>query len=241
MTNPEIKILYEDNSLLVVDKPSGVVVNKAISQKGNFTLQDWAIDYLKLPKKAPEKETTSDEEDLSGDFYSRSGIVHRIDKETSGVLIIAKTPEAFANLQNQFKKRKVHKKYIAKVYGKFPEGEIIVDAPIGRSPRNRGKFAVVEDGKEAQTTFHLVKTYGEDGEEYSIVECEPKTGRTHQIRVHLTALGHPVVGDKLYSGKKRIKRDSELFDRQNLHAQYIEFKHPETGEVVRVASPHSIE
>lgn len=235
MKNPEIKILYEDNSLLVVDKPSGVVVNKAITQKDNFTLQDWAKEYLSLPDSHPEKENAEDD-DTSSDFYSRSGIVHRIDKETSGVLIIAKTPEAFSNLQGQFKKRKIHKKYIAKVYGKFPENDVVVDAPIARNPRNRERFAVVEGGKEAQTTFHLVKHIEEDGEEYSIVECEPKTGRTHQIRVHLTALGHPVVGDKLYSGKKRSKRDFDKFERQYLFAKSIEFKHPETGEVIKIQS-----
>lgn len=229
-----IPILFEDDHLLVINKPAGIVVNNAESQKDNLTIQKWAA------KKYPEifdKGSTD-----PNDFYGRCGIVHRIDKDTSGILIIAKSPESFEKLQAQFKDREVGKKYLAWVYGKFVDGEVgkdvIVDAPIARNPKKREKFAIVEDGKPATTIFRLKRAQtSKDGEILSLIECEPKTGRTHQIRVHLTALGTPVIGDKLYSGKKHIRRDKNVYERQYLHATEIEFEHPITGETIKLSAP----
>jgi 23S rRNA pseudouridine1911/1915/1917 synthase len=230
----EIPIIYEDEQLLVINKPAGIVVNNAESHKYNLTIQKW------VGEKYPEIfNQTSDD---ANSFYGRNGIVHRIDKETSGILIIAKTPESFGKLQSQFKEREIGKKYLAWVYGKFitdvVDKNITVDAPIARNPKRREKFAVVEDGKPATTIFRLKKTIvTKEGETLSLIECEPHTGRTHQIRVHLTALGNAVVGDKLYSGKKHIRRDKEIYERQYLHASSIEFEHPTTGETLKLKAP----
>lgn len=227
----EIPIIYEDAHMLVINKPSGIVVNNAETQKDNLTIQKW------VGEKYPE--IFSEKSDDIDSFYGRNGIVHRIDKETSGVLIIAKTKESFEKLQAQFKDREIGKKYLAWVYGKFITDQvdkaITVNAPIGRNPKRREKFAVVEDGKEAETVFRLKKTVNtKENEPISLIECEPHTGRTHQIRVHLTALGFPVVGDKLYSGKKHVRRDKDVYERQYLHASEIEFEHPITGEILRL-------
>lgn len=234
MEAPEIPILYEDDHLLVINKPSGIVVNDSATQKGKLTIQGW------VGEKYPEIFKLKSD-DLNS-FYGRNGIVHRIDKETSGILIIAKDRESFEKLQAQFKDREVGKKYLAWVYGKFITDEIdkdiTVDAPIARNPKRREKFAIVEDGKPASTIFRLKKTQvSKERETLSLIECEPKTGRTHQIRIHLTALGTPVIGDKLYSGKKHIRRDKDVYERQYLHAAEIEFEHPITGETLKVFAP----
>ncbi len=226
----DIGVIYEDGDLVVLDKPAGLVINAAETQKDNVTLQD-LIAVSDLIEEDPEY----------SEFRDRSGIVHRLDKDTSGIIIVAKTREAFENLQDQFKSRKVHKVYLALVYGVIKDldvGETFeINAPIGRNPKNRQRFAVVEAGKEASTKFKLIKVINSKNDgKFSLLECYPKTGRTHQIRVHLTALGNSVVGDFLYSGKTRGKRDRHIFTRQFLHANKIEFLHPITGEQMKLES-----
>jgi len=201
-----IPIIYEDESLLVVDKPAGIVVNKGESVKGE-TLQEWAEKNLKIKKlKFKIKE--------DNDFINRAGIVHRLDKETSGLLIIAKTPASFLQLQSQFKERNVSKKYITLVHGKvLPEkGEI--RASVGRLPWNRERFGVLAGGREAITSYKLLKLFNSPkGEALSLLEVTPHTGRTHQIRIHLKYLGHPVVSDSFYAGRKTVKADYEFCPR----------------------------
>lgn len=226
-----IPIIFEDNDLLVVNKPAGIVVNRSETQKDNYTLQDWVEENIELDSSNAES---------NPDFIDRSGIVHRLDKETSGLIIIAKNPTAFKRMQKRFKSRDVKKKYMAFCYGDFSklgDSEIIVDAPIARNPDRRQKFAVVEEGKSAITKFELVKVFKHDEEQLSLVGCFPETGRTHQIRVHLTALGFPVVGDKLYSGRKRSKKYGDKFERQYLHACELEFEHPITNEEIKLDVP----
>ena len=161
----------------------------------------------------------------------RSGIVHRLDKETSGALIVAKNSESFHSLQAQFKERKVGKRYIALSHGKvMSEGEISV--PVGRLPWNRKRFGVLAGGREAKT-FYKVKNYYENPktkEILSLLEIEPKTGRTHQIRVHLKYISHPIFGDFLYSGRKTSRDDRKELERVFLHAFEISFDHPKTLE-----------
>ena len=174
----EIKIIYEDDDLLVVDKPSGVVTTKENSKE--WAVEDWiAKNRLNnLP---------------------RQGIAHRLDKGTSGIVVTAKNEESLKNLKAQFKKRLVGKYYLAVASGDLPSsGEI--DMPIDRSKYLFGRFKVNEDGKNAKTLFKVIKKMMIEGKKYSLVEINLKTGRTHQIRVHLSYLGWPLLGDKLYGG-----------------------------------------
>lgn len=209
----DIPILYEDDSLLVINKPSGIVVNRAQSVKVE-TIEDWAMNTRTIR-------------------IDRAGIVHRIDKETSGVLLIAKTPQAFAQLQRQFKERRVKKTYLALVHGKLvpPQGEI--RAPVGRLPWNPERFGIVPEGKDAVTKYSVVRVW----EDRSLVELYPETGRTHQIRVHLKYINHPIVGDYLYAGRKTARDDRKWAPRVMLHAWKITFHHPVTGHNLAIEAP----
>ncbi len=246
----DIKIIYEDDSLLVIDKLSGITVNKSDTTKGENTIQDWVEKYLKitnhksqitnkLQNSINEKKLEFAAWDL--EFTSRAGIVHRLDKETSGVLLIAKNPEVFLNLQKQFKERKIEKKYIALAHGKVvpEEGEIRV--PVGRTPWNRKRFGVISGGREAVTKYKVlsIKYLALNGkkESLSLLELYPKTGRTHQIRVHLKYSGQPVFADALYAGRKTARNDRKLLPRLFLHACEISFIHPATGKLVSFKSP----
>lgn len=206
------KIIFEDDYIIVIDKPYGVVVNRADSAKEE-TIQDFA-------------ESKVQKSDLDEEFNSRGGIVHRLDKDTSGVLVIAKTTEAFQNLKNQFKERTTTKKYLALVHGKVEPTSGTIDAPIERSPFNRMHFGVFPGGREAQTKYKVVKQF----EKYALVEIEPKTGRTHQIRVHMKYIGHPIVSDPIYGGRKQIREDLKICPRLFLHAAHLEINHPINGE-----------
>ena len=174
------KIIFEDNELLVIDKPFGVVVNRAETTSNVETIQDFAEGKI-------EKNTDNQE------FLDRGGIVHRLDKDTSGVMVIAKTSEAFENLKSQFKERETKKVYLALVHGKVEPEVGMVDAPIERSPFNRMHFGIFPGGRPAQTKYSVVKSYNG----HSLLEVEPKTGRTHQIRVHMKYINHPIVSDRL--------------------------------------------
>lgn len=222
MDNPDFKklILFEDENLLVIDKPSGLVVNKSITQRGE-TLQEMVHDYLLL---APE--------DMG--IGERSGIVHRLDKDTSGIILIAKTQKMFEFLQEAFKNHQIKKTYLALLHGRMIEDIVTVDAPIGRNPRNRLKFAILEGGREAKTEFVLIERYkikhGNEYNYYSYVSVLPQSGRTHQIRVHSASLNQPVVSDPIYLGRRRLKEDLKMCQRLFLHASEISFTDPETAE-----------
>lgn len=208
-----IPILYEDKSLLVVNKPSGLTVNK--SETAGYTLQDWVDDYLSL-----------DASDSSDIFHQRSGIVHRLDKDTSGCLIIAKTPAAFLELQLQFKSRRVRKEYLALVHGYIEPREGIIRAPLGRSRYDRQKFAVTPGGRISETSYRVVSRLTNNDLRFSLLSVFPKTGRTHQIRVHLRYFGHPIVADVKYAGGKQAVKDLIWCPRLFLHAAKITFTHP---------------
>jgi len=242
-----IKIIYEDDYLLVIDKPSGITVNRSDTTKEEETVQDWAEGYLKIPNpksQIPNKsqiqnsntQTNLELGALDLEFTSRAGIVHRLDKETSGILLIAKTPEVFADLQRQFKERKVEKKYIALVHGKVvPEvGEINV--PVGRLSFNRKRFGVVAGGREAVTKYKVLGIKYLGKETLNLLELYPKTGRTHQIRVHLKYFNHPVFSDALYAGRKTARNDRKVLSRLFLHAAGISFTHPIENKIIKLES-----
>jgi len=199
-----------------------MVVNRAQTVKEK-TLQDWLEENFSIFK-------------LPNCQLERSGIVHRLDKETSGLILVAKTLKAFTSLQSQFKERKVKKKYLALVHGKLRprRGEIIL--PLGRLRTDREKFGVVVDGKKAKTQYQVLKYC----DRFSFLELQPLTGRTHQLRVHLLFLGHPLVADLKYGGK-RAKKDRLWCPRLFLHACSLGFYHPQTGRFCQFSSPLPLE
>lgn len=210
----QLPVLYEDDVLLVVDKPPGIVVNRAESVHG-ATIQDWVEQTYRIF------------------IEDRAGIVHRIDKETSGCLVIAKSFPAFVELQRQFKERLIQKTYLAIVHGILVPQEGQINAPVGRLPWNRERFGIVPGGKEAVTDYKVIKVLGE----HSFVELSPKSGRTHQIRVHLKYINHPIVGDYLYAGRKTARDDRMWAPRVMLHAWKLEFIHPTGGNTVAIEAP----
>lgn len=221
-------ILFENDDLFVIDKPYGMVVNNADSTHAMYTVQDWVEEREKKPFVG----------DKDSDFYKRAGIVHRIDKETSGALIIAKTQEAFFALQKQFKEKTVSKMYIALCHGKVTPDSGTINVPVGRLPWNRTKFGVIADGRESLTEYSVKKYYQSPTKEpLSLVYAYPHTGRTHQIRVHMRYLGFPIFGDILYAGRKNSKRDRKYLARHFLHAAKIEFENPSNEEKITVDSP----
>lgn len=216
------KIIFEDKEILVLDKPAGLVVNRC-STVEQPTVQDWLESYFGLQ---------------GAGIGGRAGIVHRLDKETSGILLVAKTTEAFEKLQGQFKQRQVEKRYLALVHGKIAPQKGVIRAPIVRSPFNRKKFGVFLGGREAETAYRISRYYEHTilGD-FSLAELLPKTGRTHQIRVHLKYLGHPLVGDEFYAGRKTARADRRWCSRQFLHACFLAFNHPETRKKISFSSP----
>ena len=235
--------MYEDSEVLVIDKPAGMVVNRAQSVRGE-TVQDWVERYLKLAGPA-----AGSSRPTSDDFGGRSGVVHRLDKETSGAIIIAKTLGAFVELQRQFGDREVEKKYIALVHGKVVPEEGIINAPVGRLPWHRERFGVLAGGREAVTNYKVlrylesstsgnqdVKSSASRSSHFSLLELYPQTGRTHQIRVHLKSINHPIVADTFYAGRKTARNDRKWCPRLFLHASEISLIHPESGDKVGVVS-----
>ena len=223
------RVIFEDDSLLVIDKPSGLVVNRADSVK-EITIQDWI-------------EETYGKFEGDSDFAKRNGIAHRIDKETSGILLASKTEESFIELLRQFKEREVTKTYLALVHGEVKSQTGTIDAPVGRLPWNRERFGVLAGGREATTGYKVTQLFNKTSdlkkgpkEIYSLVEFYPKTGRTHQIRVHAKYIHHPLVGDTFYAGRKTSRNDRSWCPRLFLHAAKIEFTHPETKQRVQFES-----
>ena len=199
-----IDVVYEDDALMVVDKPAGMAVHPGVGHPDSTLLN--AILGMRPDVAA-----------VGGTL--RPGLVHRLDKDTSGLLIVAKTDAAHRSLTLQFKDRLVEKRYTALVCGRLAPPSAIIDAPVGRDPRDRKKMAISEDGREASTMYHTVANYAD----FTHADVRPKTGRTHQIRVHFASIGHPVAGDATYG------RSDPRIERQFLHAAGLEFDHPVTG------------
>lgn len=209
-----LDIVYEDDQVVVVNKPAGMVVHPAFGHSSgtlvNAVLARW-----------PEIASFSEP--------SRAGIVHRLDKDTSGVLVVAKTRAALESLRAQFKGRDVRKRYIALVEGAPETPEGVIDAPIGRDPAQRKRMAVRHDGREAVTEFRVIEHFAG----YSLLEVYPKTGRTHQIRVHLAFIGHPVAGDTVYGRRRQAIKLKRHF----LHATAITFTRPGSDEAITAEAP----
>ena len=206
-----LNIIYEDDDLLVVDKPAGLAIHPAPGHLSH-TLVNAILSHL------PGLAETSDS--------LRPGIVHRLDKDASGIMVVAKNNAAQLNLIGQFKARSVVKAYLVLVKGHLTPEDGVIEAPIGRDPRNRKRMAVVTDGRNARSQYHIIKYIGD----YTLLEVRTETGRTHQIRVHLSAIGYPVVGDATYGVK------SGYLSRQFLHACRLGFHLPSTGEYVEFTS-----
>jgi len=206
-----LRIIYENDDLLVVDKPPGLTTHPAPGQT-EHTLINAILSYY--PRLAELGETL------------RPGIVHRLDKDTSGLIIIAKTTKAQLNLINQFKERTVKKVYLTLVKGHLTPEQGVIEAPVGRHPNDRMRMAVVNSGRPARSVYTVIEYI--DG--YTLLEVKPETGRTHQIRVHLSAIGFPVVGDAAYGEK------SPFVKRQFLHAHRLRFKLPANGETIELKS-----
>ena len=224
----DLEIIFEDSELMVINKPVGYVVNNAETITSP-TIQDMVSDKIDVD--------LNENDDEKSEFSSRGGIVHRLDKDTSGLLLVAKNENAFTNLQSQFKNRTVKKTYIAVVFGVVAEQAVEVDAPIKRNLRDRMKYAIVADGKEAQTRFEKIKSFHLNESTYTILNAYPKTGRTHQIRVHLAALNHAIVGDPIYSSSKQRDVAKTLFNRMMLHSNKITFTHPVTHNQMSYEAP----
>ena len=208
-----LEIVYEDADVLVVNKPSGMVVHPAPGHASG-TLVNGLMHHCT---------------DLSGiNGIMRPGIVHRIDKDTSGLLMVAKNDLAHVSLVDQLVKKTVTRKYTALVHGHIPHDKGTIDAPIGRDVKDRQKQAVVDSGKHAVTHFQVIERFGN----FTLVECRLETGRTHQIRVHMNYIGFPLAGDPKYGPKKTIE-----FDGQVLHAGVLGFDHPVTGEYLEFEAP----
>ena len=202
-----VEIIYEDENFAVINKPRGMVVHQASSYRANDTLVNALLFRLK---------------DLSSiNGVIRPGIVHRLDKDTTGLLVVAKNDEAHRSLQSQIAAKTAKRIYIALTDGNFREESGVIDAPIGRSKRDRKKMAVTEGGRRAVTHYTVLERFGR----YTLVRFELETGRTHQIRVHSAHIGHPVTGDAVYGGSTALFKGGQL-----LHAGRLELDDPVTGE-----------
>ncbi|MFQ5860991.1 MAG: RluA family pseudouridine synthase [Dehalococcoidia bacterium] len=207
-----LEVVYQDEELMVVEKPPGLPVHPGPGHPAH-TLVNGLLALC------------PDLKGIGGEL--RPGIVHRLDKDTSGLLVVAKTQRAHQHLSAQLKERRVSKGYTTLVTGRLAQEEGLIEAPIGRDPRDRKRLAVVPGGREASTRYQVLQYLNQ----YTLVEAFPLTGRTHQIRVHFASLGHPLLGDPLYG------RASPVLGRQFLHAHYLGFHHPVSGEWLEFRSP----
>jgi 23S rRNA pseudouridine1911/1915/1917 synthase len=216
-----LDIVYEDQALLVVNKPAGMVVHPAPGHPGG-TLVNAVLAYC------PELAASDDD---------RPGIVHRLDRDTSGLILVAKSERVRRALQRQFKERQVHKAYLALLDGHLQPAWGRIEAPVGRDPHHRQRMTVLAGGREAATEYHVLEQFahsvGPAAGDYTLIEAQPITGRTHQIRVHFASIGHPVVGDGVY-GRRRA---SLPVPRQFLHARHLGFRHPSTGQRLELSAP----
>lgn len=223
--NIPINVVHEDDELIVVNKAAGIVVHPAGGILSGTLANALAYHFSRLSLQPG---------------TSRPGIVHRLDKNTSGLLVIAKSDRACEDLANQFRAREIYKSYIALVHGVFERNEGQIAEPIGRDPANRTRMAVVRGGRSALTIYRVRRSY----DRFSLLDVDLRTGRTHQIRVHLAWLKHPVVGDELYGGGRDnsvtdplLRRQIHKLGRQFLHAESLQFRHPRTGATMRFEAP----
>jgi 23S rRNA pseudouridine1911/1915/1917 synthase len=226
--NPEnipLDIVFEDDELIVINKPAGLVVHPAAGIQSGTLANALAYHFQKLSTRAG---------------AIRPGIVHRLDRDTSGLLVAAKTESSHENLADQFRAREVFKSYVALVYGVVKQEAGRIEQPIARDPRNRTRMAIVAGGRGALSLYKVRRSYNS----FTLLDVEIKTGRTHQIRVHLAWLKHPVVGDELYAGGRdnnvqdvRLRAQIRKLNRQFLHAEHLRFSHPKTGKPMRFAAP----
>ncbi len=223
--NIPLDIVFEDETLVVVNKPAGLVVHPAAGSPSGTLANALAYHFQQLP---------------DGGTGVRPGIVHRLDRDTSGLLVVAKTETALENLSDQFRDRTVFKSYVALVHGRVISNTGRIDQPLARDPGNRTRMAVVRGGRNALTLYRVRRSF----QRFTLLDVELKTGRTHQIRVHLAWLKHPVVGDETYgAGRDNTIQDARLrarirnLNRHFLHAEKLGFTHPETREFVKFESP----
>lgn len=224
----EPTILYEDKNVLVLNKPAGLVVHGDGRTKEN-TLADWVL------KNYPETENVGEPiVKSSGEIIKRPGIVHRLDRDTSGVMLVARNQESFESLKNQFKNHEIEKEYNAFVVGLFKDKIGVIDRPIARSKKDFRMWSAQRGSRgelrEAVTNYSVMK----ENSEYSFLEVFPKTGRTHQIRVHMKAINHPLVGDSLYGGNKK---NNLGFNRTALHSKKVTF-HDLEGKIHSIEAPY---
>jgi 23S rRNA pseudouridine1911/1915/1917 synthase len=220
-----LDIVFEDQSLVVVNKPAGLVVHPAAGINSGTLANALAFHFQNLP---------------SGSGSARPGIVHRLDRDTSGLMVIAKNETSLENLSDQFRDRTVYKSYVALVHGRVDTDSGKIEQPIARDPASRIRMAVVRGGRSALSLYRVRKRY----QRFTLVDVELKTGRTHQIRVHLAWLRHPVVGDETYGGGRdntvqeaRLRSHIRNLGRQFLHAEKLAFNHPVTGERLQFEAP----
>lgn len=223
--NIPLDIVYEDETLVVVNKPAGLVVHPAAGTPSGTLANALAYHFQQLP---------------DGGRGVRPGIVHRLDRDTSGLLVVAKTEAALENLSEQFRDRTVFKSYVALVHGRVISNSGRIDQPLARDPSNRTRMAVVRGGRNALTLYRVRRSF----QRFTLLDVELKTGRTHQIRVHLAWLKHPVVGDETYGGGRdntiqdaRLRARIRNLGRHFLHAEKLGFTHPATQEFVKFESP----
>ncbi|MGI8656809.1 MAG: RluA family pseudouridine synthase [Pyrinomonadaceae bacterium] len=221
--NIPVEIVYEDGDIAVVNKPAGLVVHPGAGQASGTLANALAHRFQNLPVRG-----------ASLIQQSRPGIVHRLDKDTSGLIVVARNLKAHENLSDQFRNREVFKNYVALVHGRVAEDAGRIDQPIARDPSRRTRMAVVRGGRPALTLYRVRQRF----ERFTLLDVEIKTGRTHQIRVHLEWLKHPVVSDKTYGGGRdcnlsdvpQLRARLAALDRQFLHAEKLSFRHPQSGE-----------
>lgn len=223
----DVSVIKETTDWLVLNKPAGVVVNRSQTIR-EATIQDWLYDQY--GKQWKEAGYFADET-----FANRLGVAHRLDRETSGCLLVAKNPETLQEFLRQFKEREIEKEYVAMVRGVMPSRVGRIEVPLARHVRERHKFTANSEGREAVTDFTVEKVEERNGKTYSWLRLRPKTGRTHQIRVHLQYLHHPVVGDLTYGGREAREERDWCGPRHLLHAEKISFV--VDGKKHTIASP----
>lgn len=251
----EQSILFEDDALVVLNKPAGWVVNRAASY-ADLTIQDWMEERYQISEISVQRSAECRELDAEDYpygtpeeiFLERGGVAHRLDKDTSGLLVLTKTPAVLAEMMRQFREREISKTYEALVHGKLSPDAGIIRLPMSRSDHDYTKFTVDADGRLSETHYSVLQHFpglprgisekkGKSYQGFTYLTLMPKTGRTHQIRVHMAALKHPIVGDATYAGRKRIVLDTEWCPRQFLHAKTLEFVHPVTKAKMQLMAP----
>ncbi len=250
-----LRIIYEDDALVVIDKPAGMVVHPAAGVSSGTLANALAFRFrnaecgMRIEDDNPARSAESANRESTAanphsafpnPQYPRPGIVHRLDRDTSGLMVVAKSESAHEHLADQFRAREVFKSYVALVHGRVKEESGRIEEPIARDPRQRTRMAVVRGGRPALSLYRVRRAY----ERFTLLDVQIKTGRTHQIRVHLAHIKHGVVGDKVYNGGRdatvpdaRVRAAIRAMGRQFLHAERLGFRHPQTGAFLRFQAP----